>query len=86
MKTDTLPFPIVPHEHPEDLINNRGVLYLVAMYILADESFHCISQDNERDEYTKPSYYQLEQELESWLDNAFDYLPDWAKTALLEVE
>lgn len=82
MKTDSLPFPVVPHEHPQDLIDNRGVLYLVAMYILADESYQCISKSNVDDEYTKPSYFQLEEELEQWLDNARDYLPNWALAVL----
>lgn len=81
MKTDSLPFPVVPHEHPQDLIDNRGVLYLVAMYILADDTYKIISNDTP-DETIAHASLRMEQELEQWLDNARDYLPNWALAVL----
>lgn len=86
MKLDSLPFPVVPHEHPQDLIDNCGILYLVAMYILADDTYKIVSNDANFDETVASASHRMEQELEQWLDNAFDYLPIWFKGVLGEVE
>ncbi len=78
---DTLP-------DPEDLIDNSGMYHFIGFYCHAMTEYHRIGQIHNRlaDEGKSINSRSIcyEDAIETWLDRAQDWLPDWAQSLYIK--